>query len=453
MKNSVLLLLTFSILSGCNDDENTDQQDSDTPVIIDTTDPAAPVIDLDDASDTGRANDDNITSDKTPTFTITNYAVVNKTDRVSVKWFIDGAEQAGETGATFTTSELPDGTYVVTARFIDTAGNFTNSAALSVIIDKTAPAAPVIDLDDASDTGTADDDNITSDRTPTFTITNYKAVTDANNVSVKWFIDGVEQAGETGATFTTSELPDGTYVVTARFIDAAGNFTNSAALSVTIDAAAPTAPVIDLDDASDTGTADDDNITSDRTPTFTITNYKAVTDADDVSVKWFIDGVEQKGETGAIFTTSELSNGTYVVTAQFIDVSGNTGSPNAITVVISDNDNPSDCGCESVTRSTISESENLVGRLYYKTQTSPIDNFYNNHFWINYSHSVGVLVLNVIVCNEDFLSDDLKDLKNLAPGESIEVKFSGDLKETCFKKISPAIYSYNRIVLTSIERK
>ncbi|MBC6411238.1 MAG: hypothetical protein GDA42_12455, partial [Ekhidna sp.] len=65
MKNSVLLLLTFSILSGCNDDENTDQQESDTPVIIDTTDPAAPVIDLDDASDTGRANDDNITSDKT----------------------------------------------------------------------------------------------------------------------------------------------------------------------------------------------------------------------------------------------------------------------------------------------------------------------------------------------------------------------------------------------------
>ncbi|MBC6401757.1 MAG: hypothetical protein GDA37_12260 [Ekhidna sp.] len=167
MKNIVLLLLTLSILPGCNDDENTDQQESDTPVITDTTDPAAPVIDLDDASDTGRANDDNITSDRTPTFTITNYKAVTNAENVSVKWFIDYAEQTGETGAIFTTSELSDRTYVVTARFIDAAGNFTNSAALSVTID-TTPAAPVIDLDDASDTGTADDDNITSDRTPTY---------------------------------------------------------------------------------------------------------------------------------------------------------------------------------------------------------------------------------------------------------------------------------------------
>ncbi|MBC6411132.1 MAG: hypothetical protein GDA42_11900, partial [Ekhidna sp.] len=81
---------------------------------------------------------------------------------------------------------------------------------------------------------TADDDNITSDRTPTFTITNYKAVTDADNVSVKWFVDGVEQAGETGATFTTSELPDGTYVVTARFIDVSGNMSESNAIKVVI---------------------------------------------------------------------------------------------------------------------------------------------------------------------------------------------------------------------------
>ncbi|MBC6411336.1 MAG: hypothetical protein GDA42_12965, partial [Ekhidna sp.] len=76
MKNSVLLLLTLSILPGCNNDENADQQESDTPVIIDKTAPNAPVIDLDDASDTGTADDDNITSDRTPTFTITNYKAV-----------------------------------------------------------------------------------------------------------------------------------------------------------------------------------------------------------------------------------------------------------------------------------------------------------------------------------------------------------------------------------------
>ena len=80
---------------------------------------------------------------------------------------------------------------------------------------------------------------------------------------------------------------------------------------------------------------DDDNVTSDRNPTFTVTNYQAVTDdADNVSVKWFVDDAEQAGETGATFTPSALSDGEYVVTAQFIDVSGNITDSNAITVKI-----------------------------------------------------------------------------------------------------------------------
>ena len=355
MKNTVLFLLSFFFLPGCNDDEQTDKQDNESPKVIDTT----------------------------------------------------------------------------------------------------APTAPVIDLDDASDTGVADDDNITSDRTPTFTITNYKAVSDADNVSVKWFIDDVEQAGETGATFTTSELLDGTYTVHAQYTDATDNFTNSEELAVTIDATTPTAPMIDLDDASDTGVADDDNITSDKTPTFTITNYKAVTDVDNVSVKWFIDDVEQAGKTGATFTTSELLDGTYIVTAQFMDVSGNMTGSNAITTVIKDDDNPSDCGCESEIQRTISESEELVGKLSYKTQADPMDDFYNNHFWIIYPAwaTIGDITSYMIVCNESFLSDDLSDLKNLAPEESIEVKFSGNRKSTCKPWFAPALYSYNRITLTSIQQQ
>jgi len=80
---------------------------------------------------------------------------------------------------------------------------------------------------------------------------------------------------------------------------------------------------------------DDDNVTSDRNPTFTVTNYQAVTDdADNVSVKWFVDDAEQAGEIGATFTPSALSDGEYVVTAQFTDVSGNITDSNAITVKI-----------------------------------------------------------------------------------------------------------------------
>ncbi|MBC6401687.1 MAG: hypothetical protein GDA37_11890, partial [Ekhidna sp.] len=218
----------------------------------------------------------------------------------------------------------------------------------------------------------------------------------------------------------------------------------------------------DLDDASDTGRANDDNITSDRTPTFTITNYRAVTDADNVSVKWFIDGVEQKGETGAIFTTSELSDRTYVVTAQFIDEAGNIASSNAIKILI-----VSDCGCESETFSTIPNQElqepiedQKIGLLFYKASENR-DRFYNeeeydNRFWIYHEIETkkGVKQENYyIICNESVFNREYDYLKNT--NDSIKVKFTGNLKRLCILKPILAIYNlgYTEIVLTSIEQQ
>ena len=62
-------------------------------------------------------------------------------------------------------------------------------------------------------------------------------------------------------------------------------------------------------------------------------------------------------------------------------------------------------------------------------------------------------VHHMIICNEEILGNQFEDVVNLPPGEFVEVKFSGDLKEICQKKFDLADITYERITLTSIERQ
>lgn len=117
-----------------------------------------------------------------------------------------------------------------------------------------------------------------------------------------------------------------------------------------------------------------------------------------------------------------------------------------------DEDTPPSCGCESETRTTIPESANLIGRIAYKTQIDPLDNYYNNTFWIGYTEqNCSNCIHKMIVCNEDILGNEFEDI--IESGENVEVKFSGHLKVICEKKFDLADFTYERITLTSIERQ
>lgn len=117
-----------------------------------------------------------------------------------------------------------------------------------------------------------------------------------------------------------------------------------------------------------------------------------------------------------------------------------------------DDDTPPNCGCESETRTTIPESANLIGTIGYKTQIHPLDNYYNNTFWIGYTEqNCSNCMHKMIVCNEDILGNEFDDI--IESGESVEVKFSGHLKIICEKKFDLADITYERITLTSIERQ
>ncbi|MEZ9682026.1 Ig-like domain-containing protein, partial [Vibrio splendidus] len=98
---------------------------------------------------------------------------------------------------------------------------------------------PTIDLVDGSDTGNSDTDNLTNDTTPTFTLGDIDSdVAQEDIVVVK---DGValdgtlEKVGSTWQFTPNADLLDGTYNLSVKVTDGAGNSATSTELEITID--------------------------------------------------------------------------------------------------------------------------------------------------------------------------------------------------------------------------
>ena len=299
-------------------------------IVIDTTAPAAPTLDLSSGSDTGSSNTDNITNDTTPTITGTGEANATVT-----LYDTDGTTSLGTTTAngsgnwSFTSSALSAGAHTLTAKQTDTAGNTSvASSGLSVSIDTTATAPTGLDLDVGSDTGSSNSDNITNDTTPTIS----GGGAESGATVTLYDTDGTTSLGTATAdgsgnwSITSSALSAGTHTLTAKQTDTAGNISSAlSSLSVIIDTTAPAAPTLDLSSGSDTGSSNTDNITNDTTPTITGTG-----EANATVTLYDTDGITSLGTATAdgsgnwSFTTSALSAGAHTLTAKQTDTAGNT---------------------------------------------------------------------------------------------------------------------------------
>ncbi len=263
----------------------------------------------------------------TPTFAnITGTgATVNwtaSTDNVGVTGydvFVNGSTTpaASTTGATTANlTGLTNGTsYTVTVKAKDAAGNVSNSSAAGSLttLDTAAPSAPT------GVTGT----NIT----PTSATINWTASTD--NVGVtgyEVFVDGASKATTTSATTVNlTGLTQGTYAVTVKAKDAAGNVSAaSGAYSLVIPAApdttAPTAP----------GAPTFANVTT----TSATVNWAASTDNVGVAgYQVFLNGSATPAATTTGATTVNLTgltpSTTYSVTVKARDAAGNVSAASA----------------------------------------------------------------------------------------------------------------------------
>jgi hypothetical protein len=291
--------------------------------------PAAP--DITAGTDTGSSNTDNITSNTTPTFTGTAEANSTVTLYDSNGSTVLGTTTADGSGAwTITTSALSEGGHTLTAKAIDAAGNTSAaSSGLTVTIDTTAPLAPSApDLSAATDTGSANTDNLTKNTTPTITGT-----AEAHSTVTLYDTDGSTVLGTTTAdasgnwAITSSALAASSHTLTTKVTDAAGNTSvASSGLTVTIDTSAPSAPSApDLSAATDTGSSSTDNITRNTTPTITGTAeaHSTVTlyDTDGSTI---LGTATADGSGNWSITCSALAEGSHTLSAKATDVAGNT---------------------------------------------------------------------------------------------------------------------------------
>ena len=139
-------------------------------------------------------------------------------------------------------------------------------------------------------------------------------------------------------------MAEGVSAFTTTFTDPNGNESvASPALTVTVDATAPTAPAAapDLDDASDTGVSNIDDITSDTTPTVSGTgatpNDTVTLYADGVSV-----GTGTVAGDGSYSVTPDapLTDGTPDLSVSFTDPSGNESAQSPVLPITLDSAAP-----------------------------------------------------------------------------------------------------------------
>ncbi len=220
-------------------------------ITIDRVAPAAPVITgVTDNAEliTGTVPNGGRTNDPTPT--ISGTAEAGSTVTVLLNEVAQAMTATADSGGrwSLTTTAQADGAYTITARASDAAGNTgVSSAAYTITIDLTPPAAPVITgvVDNMPlGTGTVPSGGRSNDSTPTISGT----VEPGSTVTV--LLNGVAEptvvASGTGIwSLTTLPLADGAYTIVARATDAVGNAGNvSASYTVTIDTVAPTLTVL-----------------------------------------------------------------------------------------------------------------------------------------------------------------------------------------------------------------
>ncbi|MCV6668142.1 Ig-like domain-containing protein [Salmonella enterica subsp. enterica serovar Typhimurium] len=313
---------------------------------IDTTAPAAPVIDtVYDGTGpiTGNLSSGQITDEARPVISGT------RETNTTIRLYDNGtllAEIPADNSSSWRytpDASLATGNHVITVIAVDAAGNASPvSDSVNFVVDTTPPLTPVITSvsdDQAPGLGTIANGQNTNDPTPTFsgtaeagaTITLYENGT----------VIGTTTAQPDGAwSVSTSTLASGTHVITAVATDAAGNSSpNSTAFTLTVDTTAPQTPILTsvVDDVAGgvTGNLANGQITNDNRPTLNGT-------AEAGSVVSIYDGDTLLGVTSAnasgawSFTpTTGLNDGTRTLTVTATDPAGNVSpATSGFTIVV-----------------------------------------------------------------------------------------------------------------------
>lgn len=221
---------------------------------------------------------------------------------------------------TYTISNLPAGTYTLTAKATDNTGAETISAPVKVIVNK----APVVSI-------TSPSDNAAFTAPATITINATASDPDGTIHSVK-FYNGttyLKSIFTSPYTYTISNLPAGTYSLTAKATDNNGAQTISAAVIVSVKAPnkAPTVTI----------TSPANKATYAAPANITVNALAADADGTIHSVKFYNGTTYLKSifTSPYTYTLSNLPAGTYSLTAKATDNDGAQTISASVTVTVS----------------------------------------------------------------------------------------------------------------------
>ncbi|WP_261875645.1 Ig-like domain-containing protein [Vibrio celticus] len=300
-------------------------------------------------------DDDLVNEDEADSVTLSGQVEVGSTVNSITITDKDGTEHEvtsgitvnAETGVVSVTgqdlSELADGTLTVTMNVTDKAGN-TGDVTDTTILDTTDP-----EQNDGLNSIVFDDDLVNEDEADSVTLSGQVEVGSTVNSITITDKDGTEHEvtsgitvnAETGVVSVTgqdlSELADGTLTVTMNVTDKAGNtgdVTDTTILDIDL-----STPTIDLLASSDSGDSDTDNLTNDKTPTFSLGNID-----DDVVAAGIVvlkDGValegtltEEQDGTWSFTPSADLADGTYDLSVKVTDDAGNSATSTELEVII-----------------------------------------------------------------------------------------------------------------------
>ncbi len=306
---------------------------------VDTTAPATPTFtpDLLAASDTGTVDDDDLTSDTTPSFDVActeaGHVITVYSDNPAVNTAIGThtCAGAGTETATVGAPGLGDGVHNITFTETDAAGNESGaSPALEIEIDSAGPtSAPVI-------TEPGDGEPIATP-TPTVAGTGGEPggtviVTGPNGEEC---VASVAADGSWSCTLAPGLPEGGPATITVTPVDESGNEGPAATISTTIDTTTPDAPTSapDLQAGSDSGDADDDDLTSETTPSFDVACTEAghvITVYSDNPVANTAIGTHTCASAGietVTVTAPGLGDGVHNITITETDLAGNESDP------------------------------------------------------------------------------------------------------------------------------
>jgi hypothetical protein len=290
---------------------------------IDRTLPAAPTVNA------------QVTNDTTPA--ITGTAVVGAGEALTVTvngvTYPVGADlvRAGNNWTLTVPAALPQGSYSVVATVTDAAGNATSDASSNeLLVDTTPPGTPTISL-------VAGDDRVNEDEADAGVAV--VGTAEANStVTVTWGstdkVVTADGAGNWSTNFTDAQLPaDGSTTISASAEDAAGNTGATGSRDVAIDRVDPTAvlqsaEVLDDDPGPAVGVPPG-GTTDDVTPILQLTLNDVLAAGETLRV--YRDGLAvgeatNSGATVYAYPDALPGAGTYVYTADIVDLAGNVST-------------------------------------------------------------------------------------------------------------------------------